>query len=95
VLPSVSVDDVEGGRLAAQHLLSSGRRRLAFVGGPQSVHQVADRLRGVQAAVAAHPDASLEVIEQSALTVLQGRAAGEEIVARSADVRPDAVFAAN
>lgn len=95
VLPSVSVDDVEGGRLAAEHLLSSGRRRLAFVGGPQSVQQVADRLRGVRLAVAAHPDASLEVFEQSALTVLQGRAAGEAIAARPADSRPDAVFAAN
>ena len=95
VLPSVSVDDVEGGRLAADHLLSSGRRRLAFVGGPQSVQQVADRLRGVRLAVAAHPDATLEVFEQSALTVLQGRAAGEAIAARSSDARPDAVFAAN
>ncbi|MCI1017168.1 LacI family DNA-binding transcriptional regulator [Microbacterium sp. C5A9] len=95
LLPSVSVDDVEGGRLAAEHLLSAGRRRLAFVGGPQSVHQVADRLRGVRTAVAAHPEASLEVFEQSALTVLQGRAAGEQIVARSEAARPDAVFAAN
>lgn len=95
LLPSVSVDDVEGGRLAAEHLLSGGRRRLAFVGGPQSVHQVADRLRGVKAAVAAHPDVTLEIFEQSALTVLQGRAAGEAIAARSVESRPDAVFAAN
>ncbi len=95
VLPSVSVDDVEGGRLAADHLLASGRRRLAFVGGPQSVQQVSDRLRGVQEAVAAHPDVTLEIFEQSALTVLQGRAAGETIAARSGDSRPDAVFAAN
>jgi len=95
LLPSVSVDDVEGGRLAADHLLTSGRRRLAFVGGPQSVQQVADRLRGVQAAVAAHPDVTLEIFEQSALTVLQGRAAGEAIAARGPESRPDAVFAAN
>jgi LacI family transcriptional regulator len=95
LLPSVSVDDVEGGRLAADHLLASGRRRLAFVGGPQSVQQVADRLRGVQAAVAAHPDVTLEIFEQSALTVLQGRAAGEAIAARGPESRPDAVFAAN
>lgn len=95
LLPSVSVDDVEGGRLAAEHLLSSGRRRLAFVGGPSSVQQVADRLRGVRAAVDAHPDATLEVVEQSALTVLQGRAAGEELAARDSAARPDAVFAAN
>ena len=95
VLPSVSVDDVEGGRLAAEHLLSGGRRRLAFVGGPSSVQQVADRLRGVRAAVAHHSDSSLEVFEQSALTVLQGRAAGEAIAARPQESRPDAVSAAN
>ncbi|OAN39179.1 LacI family DNA-binding transcriptional regulator [Microbacterium sp. H83] len=95
LLPSVSVDDVEGGRLAAEHLLAGGRRRLAFVGGPPSVQQVADRLRGVQAAVAAHPESSLEIIERPALTVLQGRAAGEDLARRAEGERPDAVFAAN
>lgn len=93
--PSVSVDDVEGGRLAAEHLLQSGRRRLAFVCGPRSVRQVADRLAGAQSAVAEYPDAGIEIIERPALTVLQGRSAGEEIVARDAALRPDAVFAAN
>ncbi len=95
LVPSVSVDDVEGGRLAAEHLLAAGRRRLAFVCGPQSVRQVADRLVGARAAVASRSDAALEVVERSALTVLQGRAAGEEILARDAADRPDAVFAAN
>ena len=95
IFPSVSVDDVEGGRLAARHLLDAGRRRLAFVGGPQSVQQVADRLQGAQAAVAEVDGAALEVIEQPSLTVLQGREAGEAIVARAPDDRPDAVFAAN
>lgn len=95
LVPSVSVDDVEGGRLAAEHLLAAGRRRLAFVCGPQSVRQVADRLVGARAAVASRSDAVLEVVERSALTVLQGRAAGEAILARDAADRPDAVFAAN
>ncbi len=81
---SVSVDDVEGGRLAAAHLLQAGRRRLAFVGGPRSLNQVADRLKGARIAVAEFPDATLEVIERPSLTVLQGRGAGEEIVARAA-----------
>lgn len=93
--PSVSVDDVEGGRLAVQHLLDSGRRRIAFVSGPRSVQQVADRLRGAEIAVAAAEGATLEVVEQPSLTVLQGRAAGETLVARDASERPDAVFAAN
>ena len=93
--PSVSVDDVEGGRLAVQHLLDSGRRRIAFVSGPRSVHQVADRLRGAELAVAAVPGATLEILERPSLTVLEGRAAGEALVARPESERPDAVFAAN
>jgi DNA-binding LacI/PurR family transcriptional regulator len=31
-LPSITVDDVEGGRLAAEHLLGLGHRDIAFVG---------------------------------------------------------------
>ena len=92
---SVSVDDLAGGRLAVEHLLSLGRRRLAFVGGPMGIRQVADRLEGARAAVAAHPDASLEVIEIDALSVLAGRAAGADIVGRASAHRPDAIFAAN
>lgn len=95
VVPSVSVDDVEGGRLAAEHLLAAGRRRLAYLSGPLSVRQVADRLAGARAAVRAVPDSALEVVEQPALTVLYGRAAGEAILARDIADRPDAVFAAN
>jgi LacI family transcriptional regulator len=92
---SVSVDDVEGGHLAAEHLLSIGRRRIAYVGGPTTIRQVSDRLAGARQAVDAHPGAALEVVEQSAMTVLQGRAAGEAILARDPADRPDAVFAAN
>ncbi len=92
---SVSVDDVAGGRLAAQHLLDTGRRRIAFAGGPFDIRQVSDRLAGAQQAVDADPDATLEVIELQALTVLEGRRAGEAIVARPPAERPDAVFAAN
>ncbi|MGL4255799.1 MAG: substrate-binding domain-containing protein, partial [Microbacterium sp.] len=92
---SVSVDDVSGGYLAVRHLLDTGRRRIAFVGGPGSVRQVADRLEGARRAVAEEPDAALEVVETSALTVLEGRAAGERLRERDGADRPDAVFAAN
>jgi DNA-binding LacI/PurR family transcriptional regulator len=43
---SVTVDDVLGGRLAASHLLEAGHRRLAFLGGPATLRQVADRRDG-------------------------------------------------
>lgn len=94
-ISSVSVDDVAGGELAVRHLLETGRRRIAFVGGPVSIRQVADRLAGARRAIDAEPDATLEVLETASLTVLDGRAAGEAIRGRPADERPDAVFAAN
>ncbi len=90
---SVSVDDVAGGRMAAEHLIAQGRRRIAFVGGPLQLRQASDRLDGARQAVAEHPDVELRVIEIDALSVIAGRAAGAAIV-ESAD-RPDAVFAAN
>lgn len=95
LFPSVSVDDVAGGQVAAEHLLSLGRRRLAFVGGPTSIRQVSDRLEGAQRAVAEVADATLEFIGTPALTVDEGRAAGRRILARDGDARPDAIFAAN
>jgi LacI family transcriptional regulator len=94
-LSSVSVDDVAGGRTAVAHLLETGRRRIAFVGGPLALRQVADRLAGAQHAVAAVPDAQLEVLEGSALSVSEGRRMGEQLVARDPAERPDAVFTAN
>ena len=91
---SVSVDDVAGGELAVDHLIGLGRRRVAFVGGPSTLHQVVDRLAGARRA-ADRNGASLEVIETESLTILEGRAAGDRIVARPKAERPDAVFAAN
>jgi LacI family transcriptional regulator len=92
---SVSVDDVRGGYLATEHLLGLGRRRIAFVGGPGDLQQVADRLTGARAAVAAAPGATLEVVEIPALTVQNGREAATAIARRDAVDRPDAIFAAN
>lgn len=92
---SVSVDDVAGGRLAVDHLLGIGRRRIAFVGGPLALRQMADRLDGAHAAVAAVPGARLEVLSAAGPSVHEGRRIGEQLAARGPSERPDAVFAAN
>ena len=47
---SVSVDSVMGGRMAVEHLIETGRRRIAFVGGPFDIRQVNDRLAGARVA---------------------------------------------
>ena len=90
---SVSVDDIAGGRMAAEHLIGRGSRDITFVGGPLGLTQARERLDGARKAVAEHPGVRLRVIEIDALSVLAGRAAGAAIAA-SAD-RPDAIFAAN
>ncbi|GAA2075250.1 LacI family DNA-binding transcriptional regulator [Pseudolysinimonas kribbensis] len=90
---SVSVDDVAGGRMAAAHLLQIGRRRIAFVGGPVGIRQVADRLTGAREAVASIDGATLEVVPTAALTVTEGRRAGRALLASAR--MPDAVLAAN
>lgn len=92
---SVAVDDIAGGRLAVSHLCAIGRRRIAYVGGPAGLRQVADRRRGAADAVADVPGATLEVVETKALSVLAGREVGAALIRRRPDDRPDAVFCAN
>ncbi|MFH8252638.1 LacI family DNA-binding transcriptional regulator [Microbacterium sp. B2969] len=93
---SVSVDSVVGGRMAVEHLIDAGRRRIAFVGGPFDIRQVSDRLAGARAATEnadAHVD--LEVIPTTAMTVADGVEAGAKLLARPRREWPDALFAAN
>jgi LacI family transcriptional regulator len=92
---SVVVDDVLGGDLAITHLLESGHRRIAFVGGPRTIGQVADRIAGARRAAARVPDAELVVLETSAQSVAEGRRAGERIAGLPAARRPTAAFCAN
>ncbi len=94
-LPSVSFDDVAGGRLAAEHLLASGRRRLAFVGAREDVRQVRERLQGARLAVADHPEATLEPIWTERTTSDRGVAFGEQLAARSPADRPDGLVISN
>jgi LacI family transcriptional regulator len=90
---SVAVDDVLGGRLAGAHLLAQGHTRLAYVGGPLSIRQVADRQAGMAAALGG--DAALTAVPTPNLTVASGRQAAAQLADLDAAGRPTAVFCAN
>lgn len=92
---SVAINDVLGGELAAAHLLSLGRRRLAFVGGPTTIRQVADRLTGVRSALAHVRDASLEIFHTEERNALEGRSIAEAVLRRGVERRPDGIFCVN
>ncbi|WP_221933053.1 LacI family DNA-binding transcriptional regulator [Tessaracoccus rhinocerotis] len=93
---SVSIDSVLGGRMAVEHLIRTGRRRIAFVGGPFDVRQVNDRLAGARvAAEHSEVDVDLEVVATAEMTIEEGTAAGTRLLARPPSERPDGIFAAN
>ncbi len=89
---SVVVDDVAGGELAATHLLDGGHRHIAFVGGPPSLPQIADRLAGVRRVYEAD---GLVVLETATLDIAEGRRAGARLAGLPAGRRPTAAFCGN
>ncbi|MCR2816603.1 LacI family DNA-binding transcriptional regulator [Microbacterium jiangjiandongii] len=91
---SVSLDDVMGGAMAADHLLAGGARHVMFVGGPFHVAQMRDRHEGVSRAVT-RAGARFSLIETSTLSVRLGREIGDRIAAMPVSERPDGVFGGN
>jgi LacI family transcriptional regulator len=94
---TVSVNDIEGGEAAVTHLLELGHRRIAFVGGPSSMHQIQGRYKGALTAVerAGIPDATLSLLETAGLRVADGREAGQRLAGLPAAHRPTAAFCGN
>jgi DNA-binding LacI/PurR family transcriptional regulator len=91
---SVSGDSIAGGRLATEHLLHAGRRRIAFLGGPARAPEVQDRYRGYesalqQAGLAADPELVAHATWHAPET--SGGEAMRELLAKTPDL--DAVFA--
>jgi LacI family transcriptional regulator, galactose operon repressor len=94
---TVGVDDVAGGELAVSHLLENGHQRIALIGGPPDIPQVADRHEGALKAVhaAGRPEAGFTWIRTDALNIAEGRRAGQRLLGLPQRRRPTAVFCAN
>ncbi|MFF0658261.1 LacI family DNA-binding transcriptional regulator [Micromonospora tulbaghiae] len=90
-VPYVDVDHTGGVSTAVQHLIASGRRRIATIAGPQDMVAGIERLIGYRSAIT---DAGLpELVAYGDFTRESGIAAMRELLA--ADPELDAVFAAS
>jgi LacI family transcriptional regulator len=97
-LPADAIDDVAGGMMATQHLLSLGHRKIAFVGDHEptavGVPASANRRHGYEAALR---EAGVPIVPEYIRTAPHGQATaealGDELM--SLDPRPTAVFAAS
>lgn len=88
----VDVDNVHGGRIAAERLITRGCTRIATITGPQDMGAAVDRLQGFLAAL---DEAGLRParVEYGDFSATSGESAADRMLRDGAEV--DAVFAAN
>src|SRR3954449_5903703 len=94
-LPAVTVDDREGTRLAVEHVVALGHRRIAHLGGPQALSTGHQRHLGFRAAMTA---AGLEVDDRAVrFGHMFTEAEGARVCRELLDAAPDvtAIVAAN
>ena len=91
---SVAVDDVAGGELAVAHLLAVGARRIAYVTGPFTIRQCADRRKGARRALRAAglPAGDLVEVVVPEMNANGGTLAAARLLAGDL---PEAIFCAN
>lgn len=88
---SVSGDNVFGGLQATRHLLRTGHKRIAFLGGPESERTVQDRLTGYkQVLQAAGRELDPALIAFGDYSFLSGDTAMQRLLKQAPDL--DAVF---
>lgn len=89
---TVSGDSYAGGRIATQHLLDTGRRRIAFIGGPDTEQESQDRYRGYASALGgAHVWVDPSLVTYGWYSSESAAVRMRELLARHSNI--DAVFA--
>lgn len=91
-LPYVAVDNRGAARAAVEHLLGSGRRRVAHLAGPLTQTTMADRAAGYRDALEAA--AMSPCIAETDGTAEAGARAAVRLWGSQTKARPDAIFAA-
>lgn len=89
---SVVSNDELGGYLAARHMIEQGRQWLHFIGGPERLAPIAERLRGARRAVAEADGVALSIEHVPFVDHLaEGAAIGRRLRELSDVARPDAI----
>ncbi len=95
-IPTISHDDVAGGRLAAEHLLAGGHRSVAQLMGPTDIWSFEGRANGFRSAIEAGGGSCIDVEAAIHLPTFEsGVKLMTQLLDRTGDDRPTAVFAHN
>lgn len=88
---SVTGDDLKGGRIATEYLINAGKKRIAFLGGPQDELEVQHRFEGYQdALLASNRTVDPALVAHGDFSNTSGAAAMEQLLEHAPDL--DAVF---
>lgn len=90
--PVFAVDNFGGAREMTEHLVHTGSRRIAFLGGPVANFEARERERGYRAGL---PQGAAPWLLDGDFSEAAGQRAAAQLLALPKAERPDAVFAAN
>jgi LacI family transcriptional regulator len=94
-LPAITHDDERGGRLAAEHLVERGHRRIAQLSGPRDISNFLERGAGFRNHLHARDIVAIEPDDTAQRPILaEGRRLMELLLAQH-DELPTAIFAHN
>ena len=90
-MPQVMVDDNNDSYFMAEHLIRLGRRRIAYLYGPDDVYNAVERERGYREAMEKFHVYDPQLVIRTGMTFADGAAAVDELVRRGIEF--DAVYA--
>lgn len=94
--PGVAADHRSGARMAVEHLVALGHRRIACIAGPDESSPASQRLRGYLDMMATLPDRrAAPLVVHAGFDYESGHAAGLRLLAKPPDERPTAIFASS
>ncbi len=92
-VPSVKIDDYQGGYLATEHLIQQGYTRIAHITSHRQIRIFSDRLEGYRAALAHYGlEAHADWVAYADISIESGSACTGELL--NLPLAPDAIFAA-